>query len=53
MKPPTPPVPVNLAKPCPQLEPVTADSWDAVMHGYIRLSLQFGECLVSSEGNRM
>ncbi len=44
LRPPTPPVPVNLAKSCPELERVTVDSWDAVARGYLHLAMQYGEC---------
>ncbi|WP_425266116.1 hypothetical protein [Chromobacterium subtsugae] len=41
-------MPANLARPCPHLEPVTVDSWDAVGRGYIAIAMQYGVCGVRS-----
>ncbi|SUX53844.1 Uncharacterised protein [Chromobacterium vaccinii] len=39
-----PPLPINLAKSCPQLEPVMVDSWDAVAKGYIDVLFIYASC---------
>lgn len=41
---PRPPVPANLQRQCPSIDPVATDNWDVLARAYIELILDYGEC---------
>jgi len=38
-----PPIPANLASPCPAVDSFTSTSWDELMKSYLRLVIQYSE----------
>ncbi|WP_422243810.1 Rz1-like lysis system protein LysC [Zwartia sp.] len=39
-----PPIPANLASPCPAVVSFTSASWDELMKSYLKLVIQYSEC---------
>jgi hypothetical protein len=39
-----PPIPANLASPCPAVDSFTSTSWDDLMKSYLKLVIQYSEC---------
>jgi hypothetical protein len=39
-----PPIPANLASPCPAVDSFTSASWDDLMKSYLKLVIQYSEC---------
>ena len=39
-----PPIPANLASPCPAIDSFTSPSWDELMKSYLKLVIQYSEC---------
>ncbi|WP_435433364.1 Rz1-like lysis system protein LysC [Zwartia panacis] len=39
-----PPIPANLASPCPAVDSFTSTSWDELMKSYLKLVFQYSEC---------
>jgi uncharacterized lipoprotein YajG len=44
MQPSRPPIPANLASPCPAVDSFTSTSWDDLMKSYLKLVIQYSEC---------
>jgi len=39
-----PPIPANLASPCPAVDSFTSPSWDDLIKSYLKLVIQYSEC---------
>jgi hypothetical protein len=50
MRPSRPPIPANLATPCPYLEAVLVADWDVLAQAFIKLAGAYGECATRYDG---
>ena len=44
-----PPLPVNLAAPCPPIEELNSNSWDELAKAYIKLVFDYSDCAAKHE----